>query len=344
VWQGGGGGGGGLWVFFDVCVCSDMFLELLVQVEWTAVAGMQEAKDKLLELVLLPTKYPDIFATAPLRVRSGALLYGFPGCGKTLLVGAIASKSGLNFISVKGPELLNKYIGQSEQGVRDVFSRASAAKPCILFFDEFDSIAPQRGHDSTGVTDRVVNQFLTALDGVEGLHGVFVIAATSRPETVDAALLRPGRLDAHIFCDMPNAEERGAILQMYVEKMNVAGDLDFASMAERLQGCSPADIQALVYNAQLMAVHDAMENVKNRETAAAAGGAGAGGGPSPPVATKAHFERALADLRPSLSAAERRRCTGHPGIRVSCLARPRVGCLIRWMCEARFVRCVKAGP
>ena len=129
-------------------------------------------------------------------------------CSKTMLVGALATKTGLNFISVKGPELLNKYIGQSEQGVRDVFTRASAARPCILFFDEFDSIAPQRGHDSTGVTDRVVNQFLTALDGVEGLAGVFVVAATSRPEMIDAALLRPGRLDAHIMCGMPDEADR----------------------------------------------------------------------------------------------------------------------------------------
>ena len=153
------------------------------------------------------------------------LLYGFPGCGKTLLASAVAKECGLNFISVKGPELLNKYIGASEQSVRELFERASAAKPCVLFFDEFDSIAPKRyvifhqfmnrlltaphrGHDSTGVTDRVVNQMLTQMDGAEGLEGVYVLAATSRPDLIDSALLRPGRLDKALLCNMPTVEER----------------------------------------------------------------------------------------------------------------------------------------
>ncbi|CCO29321.1 Peroxisome biosynthesis protein PAS1 AltName: Full=Peroxin-1 [Rhizoctonia solani AG-1 IB] len=125
----------------------------------------------LRETLEWPTKYGAIFAKCPLRLRSGLLLYGYPGCGKTLLASAVAKECGLNFISVKGPELLNKYIGQSEQSVRDIFDRASAAKPCVLFLDEFDSIAPKRGHDSTGVTDRVVNQMLTQMDGAEGLDG-----------------------------------------------------------------------------------------------------------------------------------------------------------------------------
>ncbi|MEQ2168003.1 hypothetical protein GOODEAATRI_009904, partial [Goodea atripinnis] len=124
--------------------------------------------------------------------------------GKTLLIRAVAKDSGMNFISIKGPELLSKYIGASEQGVRDVFQRAQAAKPCILFFDEFDSLAPRRGHDSTGVTDRVVNQLLTELDGVEGLQGVYVLAATSRPDLIDPALLRPGRLDKSLYCPLPD--------------------------------------------------------------------------------------------------------------------------------------------
>jgi peroxin-1 len=129
-------------------------------------------------MIELPSKFPKIFAKSPLRLRSNVLLYGPPGCGKTHIVGAAAAACSLRFISVKGPELLNKYIGASEQAVRDIFSKAAAAAPCILFFDEFDSIAPKRGHDNTGVTDRVVNQFLTELDGVEVLTGVFVFAAT----------------------------------------------------------------------------------------------------------------------------------------------------------------------
>ncbi|TFY82022.1 hypothetical protein EWM64_g1986 [Hericium alpestre] len=147
-------------------------------VEWTDVGGLSQTKRVLRETLEWPTKYAAIFAQSPLRLRSGILLYGYPGCGKTLLASAVAKECGLNFISVKGPELLNKYIGASEKSVRDIFERASAAKPCVLFFDEFDSIAPKRGHDSTGVTDRVVNQLLTLLDGAEGLEGVYVLAAT----------------------------------------------------------------------------------------------------------------------------------------------------------------------
>lgn len=139
-----------------------------------------------------------------MRIQSGLLLYGPPGTGKTVLAAAAAKQCGLRLISVKGPELLSKYIGASEQSVRDVFEKAQSAKPCILFFDEFDSLAPRRGHDSTGVTDRVVNQILTQLDGVESLNGVCVLAATSKPELLDPALLRPGRLDKQIFCPLPD--------------------------------------------------------------------------------------------------------------------------------------------
>ncbi|XP_020878129.1 peroxisome biogenesis protein 1 isoform X3 [Arabidopsis lyrata subsp. lyrata] len=145
---------------------------------WEDVGGVTDIKNAIKEMIELPSKFPKIFAKSPLRLRSNVLLYGPPGCGKTHIVGAAAAACSLRFISVKGPELLNKYIGASEQAVRDIFSKAAAAAPCILFFDEFDSIAPKRGHDNTGVTDRVVNQFLTELDGVEVLTGVFVFAAT----------------------------------------------------------------------------------------------------------------------------------------------------------------------
>ncbi|XAR56140.1 hypothetical protein NMG60_11036493, partial [Bertholletia excelsa] len=145
---------------------------------WEDVGGLPEIKNSIKEMIELPSKFPNIFSHAPLRLRSNVLLYGPPGCGKTHIVGAAAAACSLRFVSVKGPELLNKYIGASEQAVRDIFSKAAAAAPCLLFFDEFDSIAPKRGHDNTGVTDRVVNQFLTELDGVEVLTGVFVFAAT----------------------------------------------------------------------------------------------------------------------------------------------------------------------
>jgi len=149
---------------------------------WDSIGGLHATRQTLLETLQYPTTYAPIFAHCPLRLRSGLLLYGYPGCGKTLLASAVAGECGLNFISVKGPEILNKYIGASEKSVRDLFERAEAARPCVLFFDEFDSIAPKRGHDSTGVTDRVVNQLLTQMDGAEGLTGVYVLAATSRPD------------------------------------------------------------------------------------------------------------------------------------------------------------------
>ncbi|XP_028095148.1 peroxisome biogenesis protein 1 [Camellia sinensis] len=188
---------------------------------WEDVGGLTDIRNAIKEMIELPSKFPNIFAQAPLRLRSNVLLYGPPGCGKTHIIGAAAAACSLRFISVKGPELLNKYIGASEQAVRDIFSKAAAAAPCILFFDEFDSIAPKRGHDNTGVTDRVVNQFLTELDGVEVLTGVFVFAATSRPDLLDAALLRPGRLDRLLFCDFPSKHERFDILTVLSRKVSI---------------------------------------------------------------------------------------------------------------------------
>ena len=216
------------------------------------------------------------------------MLYGYPGCGKTLLASAVAKECGLNFISVKGPEILNKYIGASEKSVRDLFERASAAKPCVLFFDEFESIAPKRsviprphlvtrptltssGHDSTGVTDRVVNQLLTEMDGAQGLDGVYVLAATSRPDLIDPALLRPGRLDKALLCDMPDEEDRldvsvsaalrattltQQILRAVAKKLPFEPDIDFEEVARATAGFSGADLQAVIYNAHLEVVHD----------------------------------------------------------------------------------------
>ncbi|KAI8995209.1 AAA-domain-containing protein [Trametes punicea] len=227
-------------------------------VAWHDIGGLRETKRILRETLEWPTKYGPIFAQSPLRLRSGLLLYGYPGCGKTLLASAVAKECGLNFISIKGPELLNKYIGASEKSVRDLFERASAAKPCVLFFDEFDSIAPKRGHDSTGVTDRVVNQMLTQMDGAEGLEGVYVLAATSRPDLIDSALLRPGRLDKSLLCDMPKAEERKEILEALSRKVAIAPSVDLAALAEETDGFSGADLQALMYNAHLEVVHDAI--------------------------------------------------------------------------------------
>lgn len=231
-----------------------------------SIGGLQETRKILLETLQYPTTYAPIFAQCPLRLRSGLLLYGYPGCGKTLLASAVAGECGLNFISVKGPEILNKYIGASEKSVRDLFERAESARPCVLFFDEFDSIAPKRGHDSTGVTDRVVNQLLTQMDGAEGLSGVYVLAATSRPDLIDPALLRPGRLDKSLLCDMPGLDDRLDILQALSKKLSISQDImdgayqhkSLSEVAHRTAGFSGADLQAVIYNAHLEAIHDVL--------------------------------------------------------------------------------------
>ena len=229
-----------------------------------SIGGLRETRKVLLETLQYPTTYAPIFAQCPLRLRSGLLLYGYPGCGKTLLASAVAGECGLNFISVKGPEILNKYIGASEKSVRDLFERAESAKPCVLFFDEFDSIAPKRGHDSTGVTDRVVNQLLTQMDGAEGLSGVYVLAATSRPDLIDPALLRPGRLDKSLLCDMPSLDDRLDILQALSKKLSISQCIldsthrpeSLSEVARQTAGYSGADLQAVIYNAHLEAIHD----------------------------------------------------------------------------------------
>lgn len=235
---------------------------------FSAVGGLNETRKTLLETLLYPTKYAPIFARSPLRLRSGLLLYGFPGCGKTLLASAVAGECNLNFISVKGPEILNKYIGASEKSVRDLFERAQAAKPCVLFFDEFDSIAPKRGHDSTGVTDRVVNQMLTQMDGAEGLDGVYVLAATSRPDLIDPALLRPGRLDKSLLCDMPSNADRIDILLAVSTKLELDPGVEarLPDVAAATEGFSGADLQALMYNAHLEAIHDLLGDLSSTKS------------------------------------------------------------------------------
>ncbi|VTJ61245.1 Hypothetical predicted protein [Marmota monax] len=222
---------------------------------WDKIGGLHEVRQILMDTIQLPAKYPELFANLPIRQRTGILLYGPPGTGKTLLAGVVARESRMNFISVKGPELLSKYIGASEQAVRDIFIRAQAAKPCILFFDEFESIAPRRGHDNTGVTDRVVNQLLTQLDGVEGLQGVYVLAATSRPDLIDPALLRPGRLDKCVYCPPPDQVSRLEILNVLSDSLPLADDVDLHHVASLTDSFTGADLKALLYNAQLEALH-----------------------------------------------------------------------------------------
>ncbi|WRX26680.1 ATPase [Theobroma cacao] len=265
---------------------------------WDDVGGLNDIRDAIKEMIEMPSKFPNIFAQAPLRLRSNVLLYGPPGCGKTHIVGAAAAACSLRFISVKGPELLNKYIGASEQAVRDIFSKAAAAAPCLLFFDEFDSIAPKRGHDNTGVTDRVVNQFLTELDGVEVLTGVFVFAATSRPDLLDAALLRPGRLDRLLFCDFPSRRERLDVLTVLSRKLPLASDVDLGAIACMTEGFSGADLQALLSDAQLAAVHEHLSSVSSNEPG------------KMPVITDGVLKSIASKARPSVSETEKQRLYG----------------------------------
>lgn len=222
-------------------------------------------------------------AAPPLRLRTGVLLFGPPGCGKTHVARAAVAAAGARCITVKGPELLNKYIGASEAAVRAVFARARAASPCVLFFDEFDSLAPSRGADSTGVTDRVVNALLTEIDGAEGLEGVVVVAASSRPDLVDAALLRPGRLDRMVYCGPPSgADERRAVLAAAARRLVLSsrgggggeeeeggcGDETslalFDELALRTEGFSGADLGALLSEAALLAAREAVEEAEER--------------------------------------------------------------------------------
>eukprot|EP00026_Physarum_polycephalum_P000498 Phypoly_transcript_00499.p1 GENE.Phypoly_transcript_00499~~Phypoly_transcript_00499.p1 ORF type:complete len:1191 (-),score=146.73 Phypoly_transcript_00499:406-3978(-) len=273
-------------------------------VSWDSVGGLQTVKSTLIETLEWPMKYPDLYKRLPLRMTSGILLFGPPGCGKTMLANAVAKECGLNFISVKGPELLNKYIGASEQGVRDLFARAASAAPCVVFFDEFESLAPRRGHDSTGVTDRIVNQLLTQLDGVEEIKGSYTLAATSRPDLIDPALLRPGRIDKILYCGMPDESSRLDILHAIARTAELVfeSDVSMETLAKKTENYSGADLQALLYNAQLQAVHTRIDKLTNKEGIITEGDNNA-----PPSVGMHELLAALDETPPSVDAKERNR-------------------------------------
>ncbi|MGJ0453594.1 MAG: CDC48 family AAA ATPase [Methylocystis sp.] len=224
-------------------------------VRWEDVGGLEPIKATLREAIAWPLSQPLLFEKIGLQPPRGILLYGPPGNGKTLLVKALSSQSNLNFISVKGPELLSKYVGESEQGVRELFARARHAAPCIIFLDEVDALAPKRGFDGRSpVTDRVVSQLLTELDGVEALGNVWVIAATNRLDMIDDALLRPGRLDFHLEVTRPDRDARAAILRVHLRKRPVDERIDLAALAELTEGMSAAEIRFLCDRAALNAI------------------------------------------------------------------------------------------
>ncbi|MGQ0716089.1 MAG: AAA family ATPase [Pseudonocardiales bacterium] len=224
------------------------------------VGDMTETKQALTEAVLWPLRYPDSFTRLGVDPPRGVLLYGPPGCGKTFLVRALAGSGALNVISVKGAELLDKWVGESERAVRELFRRASDAAPALVFLDEVDALAPRRGGSSeAGVADRVVAALLTELDGVEPLRDVVVLGATNRPELIDPALLRPGRLERLVYVPPPDAQARGAILKSTARNTPLGADVDLDALAAELEGYSAADCAALIREAALTAMRESLE-------------------------------------------------------------------------------------
>tara|TARA_B100000530_G_scaffold282453_1_gene196243 strand:- start:3681 stop:7508 length:3828 start_codon:yes stop_codon:yes gene_type:complete len=214
----------------------------------SAIGGYEGVKQSLNDCILLPGQFPEIFAQCPLRLKTNVLLYGPPGVGKTFIAHAAISESGMRCIKVRGPEIMSKFIGESEKAIREIFKRARSAAPCCLFFDEFDSICPRRGSDNAGVMDRLVNQLLTEIDGFEELRGVYVIATSSRPDTIDPALLRPGRLDNLLFLDWPTEKERYDIMWKLTRDIKTDPDVNLCAIAakEMPHGTTGADIKGLL--------------------------------------------------------------------------------------------------
>ncbi|MCC6030913.1 MAG: CDC48 family AAA ATPase [Desulfurococcales archaeon] len=236
----------------------EVFVEV-PEVRWSDIGGLEDVKQQLREAVEWPLKYPQLFEKMGIRPPKGILLYGPPGVGKTLLAKAAATESEANFIAVNGPEILSKWVGESEKAIREIFRRARMVAPVIIFFDEIDAIAPVRGHDVSGVTDRIVNQLLTEMDGIKPLRGVVVIAATNRPDLVDPALLRPGRFDRVIYVPPPDKKARLEILKIHTRKIPLAEDVDLNKLAEMTEGYSGADLEALVREAVLIALRERLE-------------------------------------------------------------------------------------
>jgi len=276
-------------------------------VSWEDIGGLEGVKKELQELVQYPVEHPEKFLKFGMTPSRGVLFYGPPGCGKTLLAKAIANECQANFISIKGPELLTMWFGESEANVRDVFDKARAAAPCVLFFDELDSIAKARGGgggDAGGAADRVINQVLTEMDGMGAKKNVFIIGATNRPDIIDPAVLRPGRLDQLIYIPLPDEKSRESILKSNLRKSPLADDVDLCYLAKVTHGFSGADLTEICQRACKLAIRQSIEQEIRREKERAA---------QPdmdmemeeddpvPEITRAHFEEAMKFARRSVS-------------------------------------------
>ncbi|MCL6102621.1 MAG: AAA family ATPase, partial [Bacteroidetes bacterium] len=244
----------------------EVFVEV-PDVKWEDVGGLDEIKDALKEAVEWPLKYAGLFRKANTNPPKGIILYGRPGTGKTYLAKAVASESGVNFISVKGPQIMSKYIGESEKGVRELFKKAKQAAPTILFLDEIDSICPRRSSDSSSsnVTDRVISQFLTEMDGIEDLKGVVVLAATNRIDLVDPALLRSGRFDLLFELPAPDEKTREKIFEIHTGNKSLHKSVNLKKMARETEGMVGADIEFICRKASVMAIREIIETLKEQE-------------------------------------------------------------------------------
>ena len=228
------------------------------EVHWGDIGGLEEVKEELREVVEYPLKYREVYETVGIEPPKGILLFGPPGTGKTMLAKAVATESGANFIAVRGPEILSKWVGESEKAIREIFRKARQAAPTVIFFDEIDAIAPIRGytHDS-GVTERIINQLLAEMDGIVPLNKVVVIAATNRPDILDPALLRPGRFDRLIYVPPPDKGARVEILKVHTRSVPLAEDVSLEEIAEKTEGYTGADLEALVREATINAMRKA---------------------------------------------------------------------------------------
>jgi transitional endoplasmic reticulum ATPase len=269
----------------------EVFVEI-PDVKWDDIGGLADVKQELQEAVEWPLKYQGLFLYSDATPPKGILLYGPPGTGKTLMAKAAAHESEANFISIKGPELLSKWVGESEKGVREVFRKARQAAPCIVFFDEIDAIAPNRGGmgSDSHVTERVISQLLTELDGLEVLSNVIIIAATNRPDIIDAALLRPGRFDRLLYVAPPDKESRIQIFKIHTSKKPLANDVKIETLAAHTEGYTGADIAALASAAVMLALRGHIEKYKDPKKAESA--------KTELKISMKHFEEAMKKIRP----------------------------------------------